>query len=94
MNICPACHQKIHSTEIDLMFESFWKIYPRKIGRKDAERAWKKIKDDPNAIIVALIKQKKAWQDPKFIPHASTWLNGERWNDEINLPTVRTPIKL
>ena len=41
----------------------------------------------PETIINALIAQKKTEQwtrdGGKYIPHASTWLNQERWNDEI-----------
>ena len=27
-------------------------------------------------------KETEQWQNERFIPHASTWLNGERWEDE------------
>ena len=29
-------------------------------------------------------KETEQWQNERFIPHASTWLNGERWEDEIS----------
>jgi hypothetical protein len=37
----------------------------------------------PYAIMNALDRQIPTWKDPKYIPYPSTWLNGERWNDEI-----------
>jgi len=27
-----------------------------------------------------------AGTDPRYTPHLSTWLNGERWQDEIEKP--------
>ena len=42
-------------------------------------------------MLSALVDQKRSeqWQNPKFIPHASTWLNGERWNDVLNVHNNR-----
>ena len=33
----------------------------------------------------------RAWgsQDKKFMPHLATWLNGERWDDEIQQPSLQ-----
>ena len=28
-------------------------------------------------------KKRKQWQESKYIPLASSWLNGRRWEDEI-----------
>jgi hypothetical protein len=70
-------------------FEIFWKIYPRKAGKAEARKVWIKIK--PSAAltlqIISALKNQKArlWSrvEPKFIPHASRWLRGKRWLDEI-----------
>lgn len=71
-------------------FETFWKTYPRKVSKKTAEKAWNKIDMDENvfqAVMTALNKYKACEQwtkdGGKFIPHPATWLNQERWNDEI-----------
>ena len=71
-------------------FESFWEIYPRKINKKKAEEKFLKIcKDEEtfNKIIDAVKVQTKTeqWKDVQYIPHPTTWLNGERWNDEVNV---------
>lgn len=79
-------------------FSSFWDSYPRKEGKKNAEKSWNKI--DPllhGKILFALKEHCKSEQwikdDGKFIPHPATWLNQERWNDEIkNLNNA--PIKI
>lgn len=73
-------------------FNIFWKEYPRKVGKENARKAFIKIKkmNDTlfNEIITALQAQKQTtnWlkDDKQFIPHASTWLNGKRWEDEID----------
>ncbi len=67
-------------------FGMFWVIYPRKIGKAQAQKVWTRItKNVPAETILdglrsqlPILKEK----DTQFIPHASTWLNQERWNDE------------
>jgi len=70
-----------------LPFEDFWKMYPRKVGKGHARLAFKKAceKEDPIKILVALREfvQVMEGKEKQFIPHPTTWLNGERWDDEI-----------
>jgi hypothetical protein len=69
-------------------FELFWSAYPKKVGKKDALRAWEKAKDRPLVvdIIQAIDKAKKSpqWmkENGQFIPNPSTWINQGRWDDE------------
>ena len=67
-------------------FERFWSCYPRKVGKGNAEKSWKKlpIKEKLGQILIALETQKKSkqWQDFQYIPHPVTWLNQRRWEDE------------
>ena len=65
-------------------FELFWKSYPRHESKSSAMKAFKKVKVDINILLKAIAKQKnsKQWKD-NIIPHASTWLNQSRWEDEI-----------
>lgn len=75
-------------------FERFWSAYPRKTNKKKAKDAFiKKCTDEImfQKMLSALVDQKRSeqWQNPKFIPHASTWLNGERWNDVLNVHNNR-----
>jgi len=74
----------------ELQFDEFWKEYPRKSAKKNAERAFMKIKmDDETAtkIMKALLvfKNCEQWQQEngKYIPYPATWLNQKRWEDEI-----------
>jgi uncharacterized protein YdaU (DUF1376 family) len=70
-------------------FNLFWEAYPKKQGdKKKALGAWKKNKLDLKAPeIIADVNRRKTdhaqWQDKQFIPYPTTYLNGERWNDEI-----------
>lgn len=77
----------ISSSSSDDEFTSFWKAYPRKVGKGNAEKAWKKHKPPIEIVLVAIEAQKKTDQwskdEGKFIPHPTTWLNGKRWEDEI-----------
>ena len=74
--------------DIYTSFEQFWEAYPRKVGKKTAKISWGKIKPDDGLlekILIAVEKQKKSkqWQQTQFIPNPSTWLNQERWKDEV-----------
>lgn len=71
-------------------FAQFWLIYPRKTAKQNAEKAWAKLRPDRSLqarVLVALAKQAKSpdWTKDggSFIPHAATWLNGKRWEDEL-----------
>lgn len=69
-------------------FEDFWKVYPRKVNKKEAQSAWNKAKiPSLDTIIQAIERQKKSDQwikdSGQYIPYPSSWLNKERWNDEL-----------
>lgn len=68
-------------------FEEFWIRYPRKIAKGAAKKAWTAAakKADPDTIVNAArsFAVRSAGSDPKFIPYPATWLNGERWADEL-----------
>lgn len=67
-------------------FDRWWSIWPRKIARKKCEAIWHRIKPDADYLIADTenrIKNDLAYQDPKYIMHPSTYLNGERHRDEV-----------
>ncbi|WP_445764983.1 Pyocin large subunit-like protein [Pseudomonas sp. RIT-To-2] len=87
--------QKLSSPapSVDL-FPKFWALYPRKVCKAAAEKAWKKLKvtDDLFALIAqGLAKQcvSPSWtkDSGQYIPHPATWLNGKRWEDEVQTPS-------
>lgn len=67
-------------------FEQFWRLWPRGEGRKAAVRAFPKAVKAVGSL-EELLAQAERWLRDRdgvaksFVPHASTWLNGERWND-------------
>lgn len=69
-------------------FARFWTAYPRKTAKADARKAfakaWRKlpIGEEAETLSGGLERAMAAWTDAQFIPHAATWLNGERWQDE------------
>lgn len=90
--------EDVQNGALEKNFELFWKSYPNKKDKKKSEDKFKKInfKKYPfEQIMASLEKQKhsEAWlkDNGKFIPMASTWINNERWNDEISSPEQQIP---
>lgn len=80
-------------------FDAFWKSYPRKVSKITTRKVWLKLKPSEQLfekILAAIEQQKKTnqWQreNGRFIPYPTTWLNQERWDDEIDTPTT-IPLK-
>ena len=77
-------------TDADATFSIFWDAYPRKVGKANAHKSWKRIKPSytlTDMIMSALEHHKKqeGWnkEGGKYIPHPATGLNQRRWEDEI-----------
>lgn len=73
-------------------FLLFWKEYPKKVGKGEAYKQWKKAKlncDEKTEIINALKWQKKSYNwcnsNGRFIPNPSTYISQRRWEDEPDL---------
>ena len=72
-------------------FDEAWDAWPRKVGKKAAGKAWpiavrsRGSRDDLIADVArfgaAYARYPKSRHE--FIPHLSSWLNGERWTDPI-----------
>jgi len=68
-------------------FEQFWLEYPSKKGLKPTREKWlAKITPELGETIISDVKKRKEkdrqWLEG-FIPHPTTYLNQERWQDEI-----------
>lgn len=75
-------------------FDLFWKDYPRKTDKKKAKAKFFKLNlhnGKFETIMNALQQQKESEQwtkdKGKFVPHPTTWINGERWDDEMEAET-------
>lgn len=80
-------------------FVTFWDAYPKKVAKQEALVAFKKlhlVNGDFEKVLAALeaAKASEQWQrdDGKFIPHAATWLNGRRFEDEAHAKPVKADI--
>lgn len=67
-------------------FAEFWEKYPRKIARRYAQKCWERLSnEEKEAALMALPRHIAYWRtrEPEFVPHASSWLNQGRWEDEL-----------
>jgi hypothetical protein len=94
----PSAAKSAHPLDTPF-FLAFWQAYPRRIGKGDARAAFTRAatRTDPNLIVQAALAYAKhvaeAGTEQKFIPHASTWLNGERWEDDLEAEKVERKSK-
>jgi len=79
-------------------FAEFWAVYPKKVGKGAAEKAFKKIQPSAKLftqILAAISRQRNSnqWRknNGQFIPNPATWLNQCRWEDELNYGPGMTP---
>jgi hypothetical protein len=73
------------------VFDEFWSLYPKKVGKQAAFNAWKRIKLSPDLTskILSAVKAQKEWDqwrrdNGQYIPNPATWLNQGRWDDECS----------
>lgn len=84
---------KVLVNTVPSMFDEFWKIYPVKKNKVRAKRIWERKRYDKIATLILADVQNRnlnevQWKDPQYIPHPSTYLTQERWNDEVTLPKI------
>lgn len=76
--------------KMDAEFEAWWLLYPRRVAKGQARKAYFKARDGTEAIVLAEGAKRysaaMSGKDPDFIKHPSTWLNGECWSDEAAEP--------
>ena len=79
-------------------FNAFWNAYPKKKDKAKAQKWFEKNK--PSAELVELMikkieqfKETDDWkkEDGRYIPYPTTWLNGKRWEDEIETHQENVP---
>jgi len=82
------------------LFDEFWHWWPNKQKKKDALKIWKRDKLDHLADKIIEHVRLRPALDPKwkpnakgetFIPLPTTFLNGERWNDELDSTPAHKP---
>jgi len=68
-------------------FEEFWEVYPKKVGKGGAYKAWNKSKRPTTDKIIQAVENCKLtdqWRKDggQFIPNPQTWINDSRWDDD------------
>lgn len=68
-------------------FARWWEVYPKKVGKAEAKKAFAKVKVGVELLIQAVNRQKSSdqWtkENGRYIPNPATWLNQGRWEDEL-----------
>lgn len=83
---CPCCNRPYETKAPVYGFEAFWAKVPNKVGKANAEKAWKKISSADRAIAAEKVQAFYDWfkanhRDATPL-HPATYLNGKRWLDE------------
>lgn len=76
--------------------QEFWPVYPRREAKAAALKSARATLRSPELRAAALIGlvlhlPNLTSRPPDKRPHASTWINGRRWEDEPELPFVSAP---
>jgi hypothetical protein len=85
----PASADPIELETKQAAFDLFWEKFPRKQDKASARRAWWKIPLAEYPPLMAALEKFLTCDQWRrgVIPHASTWLNKKRWQDE-DIPQV------
>jgi len=79
-----------------MTFALFYGLYPRKMARKDAEKAWNSMTaDEQEKAIEALPQHLKYWKIKEtakdYIPYPASWLRAGRYDDELDIEPLKKP---
>ena len=93
----PVPEKKKQSDVMEERFERFWSVYPKKVGKGDARKSFLKIAPSGallEKMLTAIVASSASYQWKKdkgqFIPNPATWLNQQRWEDELR-PDMSMP---
>jgi hypothetical protein len=92
----PVSNSKIKKpAQRDAEFDAFWRIYPKRVGKIDARRAWDKALTRvelgrlmAGAETYARYVQADPWRK-QFTKDPATWLNKGCWDDELDFSESR-----
>jgi len=78
---------KIPKRDSSVAFGQFWDAYPRKTSKQLASKAFAKLSDENQQKAIANIARLYANTEVQFVPHAATYLNQARWEDQTIVRT-------
>lgn len=92
--------RSVSTEELDAKFEEFWKAFPkgRKQGKGAAKVLFRQIargghhthKASADRLIEAARAYADSKPDPRYTPMPQTWLNGGRWDDDLDEAAAAT----
>ena len=77
----------------NLFFEEFWAVYPRKVAKGAARKAYRNALNRATVeeILAGAKRYSASKPEPQFTAHPATWLNADRWLDETKIVNFRNP---
>lgn len=79
-------------------FRKFWDVYPRKVGKAAARKAWSKAMDRGVTPLDVIAGAERYRDDPnrrrrglEYTKHPGPWLNDERWSDDLASGDLTAP---
>jgi Helix-turn-helix domain len=77
------------AADVGEAFDRFWAVYPRRVAKEAARKAFAGAIKRGGALVEALIAgaqryaAERTGQNPKYTKHPATWLNAGCWEDEL-----------
>lgn len=77
---------------VEALFEAWWSIYPKKVAKGAAKKAWAKLAKSGVALDQVIAATQYLVDDPEYrpfhgestyIPYPATWLNGNRYEEAM-----------
>lgn len=89
--------EKNKNIKVQNDFEQFYNLYPRKVQKQRAVKAFNKLtKKEIKAVMDTLPGHIKNWSskgtEKEYIPHPASWINAKSWEDDITTPEATLSI--
>lgn len=93
----PALSETAPKVNKSGLFDAFWGVYPRRVGKGAAAKAHARAikRATPERILDGAQAVADRWRtlapdERQYVPHPATWLNADRWDDEAE-PVAGAP---
>lgn len=87
--------KKDTTSSLQASFDVFYTAYPKHKAKDSAIKAWKKLNPEASLLqtilrAIEVAKDTDSWKKDNgtYIPLPATWLNGKRWEDEVQTHTT------
>lgn len=91
-------HSEDHSDSPADAFERAWKTWPKKVEKRAATAAfvkaarWRGVEQLEQDVARFGLAYARSVSEPRFVPSLSAWLRGERWADDLPVPSLQNRI--